>query len=187
MIEDAHKIKVIATVTIASLVLHAGVGVLGSGLMAMSGDYITNPNHPMQFVQLGSGSLAVLLFLVWVSQAHARASRVSSEVRFGRLWTVAGFFVPLVNLVHPYVVMSDVWRALTRSDVTPVRVWWFGTLGMLVVSFVASKLIDPADRLYLQVSAGIVSAAMCLATAYVVWRIVRADRTSQLEKVVAEA
>lgn len=187
MADNASIVRASGTATIGSLILHAGVSTFSATLMAMSGNYATNLNHPMQVVSMGSGSLAALLFLVWISSAHGHARRVSSEVRFGRFWTVAGFFVPLVNLIHPYQVMSDVWRVFTRSDVRPVRVWWFGMLGMLIVFFTASKLIDPVDRIYLQVSAGIVSAALCLATAYVVWRIVRsAAHLTENEHVTSE-
>jgi hypothetical protein len=173
MVADAKRVKAIGTASIASLVLHAGVGVLGAVLMARSGDFATNLNHPIQFVSLGSGALVATLFLGWVSLTHAYARCVSSEVRFDRPWAIAGFFVPFVNLVHPYRVVSDLWRALTHADVTPVRVWWFGIMGVLAVVFGASKLVEPADRIYVQVAGGVTSAVLCLATAYIVGRIVR--------------
>jgi TonB family protein len=48
--------------------------------------------------------------------------------RFAKHWIVTGFVVPVLNLVRPYQVVADLWRASapSRAAAAPVlvRLWW---------------------------------------------------------------
>ncbi len=64
---------------------------------------------------LGSG----VAFLLWFHGAHRNLKALGEqETKFTSGWAVGGFFVPLVNLVLPVLVMREVWQG---SDPRSVR------------------------------------------------------------------
>lgn len=83
-------------------------------------------------------------FLVWLHAARKNLPALGGrEFKFTPGWAVGWFFVPFLNLVRPYQVMSEVWHASdpsglerdTASDGPAVRnrlaapalvVWWWG-------------------------------------------------------------
>jgi hypothetical protein len=83
-------------------------------------------------------------FLRWMHRAYRNLPALGAErLRYSPRWAVGAFLVPVLNLVHPYQVVSELWReshldsAAARSAVPLglVRWWW--------ILFVASVLADP--------------------------------------------
>ncbi|HEX7306411.1 DUF4328 domain-containing protein [Lentzea sp.] len=56
---------------------------------------------------------AVVVFVVWTYRARVNAERLApaGEHRLARVWAGLGWFVPVVSLWFPKVVLDDVWRA----------------------------------------------------------------------------
>ena len=84
---------------------------------------------------------AATAFLAWLFQARVnlRAFGVR-RLRFARVWSVAGFLVPVLNLVRPYQVVQEVWQASDPASADAfnwkslrvpqlLRVWWIAALG----------------------------------------------------------
>ncbi len=57
--------------------------------------------------------VAVVVFIMWAYHARLNAERLvpAHEHRRSRAWVLLGWFVPVVNLWFPKVVVDDIWRA----------------------------------------------------------------------------
>ena len=108
----------------------------GSGGDAQQLARITSTLRIIQAVQLGVFAVTATLFCAWLFRlrVNVRALGVRKLV-FARRWSVLGFLVPVLNVVRPYQVMAEVWRASDPSvldpfewtSVEPPRIltlWW---------------------------------------------------------------
>jgi len=121
--------------------------------------------------------LVVVIIWQWRSQTNARAlGRDGARVSPG--WGIAGWLIPLVNLVLPYLVFQDLWRssdeqsepgthwrALPGSPL--VTAWWaayvVGTLApMVVIVLVLATTSTAADTDWLSDAGAIVLAIACV-------------------------
>lgn len=91
--------------------------------------------------------LTAVSFLAWIYRAHKNLRALgATDLKYSPGWAIGGFFIPFLNIVRPYQVVSEIWRASageTRwSDgaawiyaQTPIfiAVWWGSwlTLGLL--------------------------------------------------------
>jgi hypothetical protein len=51
-------------------------------------------------------------FIVWFHRAYTNLPWLGARsLRFSSAWTIAGWFVPFLNLVQPKQLMDDIWRA----------------------------------------------------------------------------
>lgn len=86
---------------------------------------------------------AAVVFLGWTHRAYRNLPALGAErLAYSPRWAVGAFLVPVLNLVHPYQVVRELWReSHSASDPIPavplvlVRWWW--------ALFVASVLADP--------------------------------------------
>ena len=97
--------------------------------------------------------VAAALFLGWQVAAHRNLPALGErEPRTGVAAGVAAWFVPVVNLLRPLRVVTDLWRAGERQTRPPVllRVWWVAWLLALVTVVAAwgllGEAVDVADR-----------------------------------------
>ena len=120
----------------------------------------------------------VVAFLAWIHRAHKNlAAFGTSGLEYSPGWAVGGFFVPFLNLIRPFQVMREIWKA-SDPDVdyqndsswkysasSPlIGLWWgtwilAGVLGRLVFTF--SKGAETIDALlsltYLSIASDIVN------------------------------
>jgi len=97
-----------------------------------------------------------ILFLVWFHQSYGNLHRVGvPHLTFSPGAAVAMFFIPLLNLVMPYKVMSENWcasRALSRAPPVDARwkeqraspviaVWWLAFLLSGSLRIIAGLLV----------------------------------------------
>ena len=87
---------------------------------------------------------AATAFLLWMHRAYRNLPALGAEgLGYSPRWAVGAFLVPILNLVHPYQVVRELWR---ESHLDPAAVgdgvsrslvrWWW-------ILFVASALADP--------------------------------------------
>jgi hypothetical protein len=71
----------------------------------------------LALVQLSLGLVSAVVFLVWTSTLTRRLIELGvADMRYAPKWSVLGFIIPILNLIRPYQVMSELWRA---SEVVP--------------------------------------------------------------------
>jgi hypothetical protein len=132
-------------------------------------------------------SLTAVSFLAWIYRAHKNLRALgATDLKYSPGWAIGWFFIPFLNLVRPYQVVSEIWRASageTRwSDgaawtyaETPIfiAVWWGSwlTLGILdsLGAFTVFGALG-ADRLLVAIRyrifydiVGVASAALAIA------------------------
>lgn len=136
---------------LGSAVLDAGVAVI-TGLDFMS---IAGSPHPraaarspivprwVTGIQLLVFIAVALMFVVWFYRAYTNLPHLGIErLRFSRVWALASWVIPIVNLWRPKQIMNDIWRAsdperpaygsaLWRGKAVPgiFLVWWCALVG----------------------------------------------------------
>jgi hypothetical protein len=85
-----------------------------------------------QWVLYGAGAL----FVVWLWRARKNLDALGSRsvATFGAGWAIGVWFLPIANLIIPYVLLAQVTRDSTSSkaNVWLVRGWWMGVIGQLL-------------------------------------------------------
>jgi len=62
--------------------------------------------------QLALYVLTAFFFLVWIYRAHKNLKALGAQgLKYSPGWAVGGFFVPFLNLVRPYQVAKEIWKA----------------------------------------------------------------------------
>jgi hypothetical protein len=102
---------------------------------------------------------ALVAFLIWLSQAYGNLTRLSaSGLAYTPEWAVGLFLLPIVNLITPFAVIQELWRAShPLATQTPrewrgtscamiVRVWWFLYFGAIVLWLAELFLGAHSDR-----------------------------------------
>ncbi len=85
-------------------------------------------------ISFGSISIDIILLILialWTHRSHYNTSiLLQTRLSFGRPWASLGYFIPLVNLIIPILIMQDIWSRLfpeykgkTRLVVTPTTVY----------------------------------------------------------------
>lgn len=120
----------------------------------------------------------VVVFLAWIHRAHKNlAAFGASGLEYSPGWAVGGFFVPFLNLIRPFQVMREIWKA-SDPDVdyqndsswqysasSPlIGLWWgtwilAGVLGRLVFTFSkgAETIASLLSLTYLSIASDIVN------------------------------
>ena len=103
--------------------------------------------------------VVLTVYLTW--RAAGNAHLLAEGVRTSRAWAVAGYFVPIVNVVAPYRALSEFFRASRPRGAEPPRdraawgagpvsaalpLWWWGTLLSGAVSLAAVVLVEAAGE-----------------------------------------
>ena len=87
---------------------------------------------------IGITLLTAVFFLIWIYRAHKNLKALgATDLKYSPGWAIGGFFVPLLNIVRPYQVMAEIWRASVSGgrvsggsgwtyEQTPVFIglWW---------------------------------------------------------------
>jgi hypothetical protein len=78
-------------------------------------DQVAN-NDPIQgivgLLQSGLGIVTGITFLKWIYRAYKNIQGFGAEgLRFSPGWAVGYYFIPILSLIRPVQVMSEIWRA----------------------------------------------------------------------------
>lgn len=140
----------------------------GSGLLQMSllaqiqaGVQISpeavQANDERQFVigmmELGSMVTTGILFLTWMRRAYNNIPAFGmDDPTYSPGWAVWGFLIPFLNIIRPYQVMKELWRASDpdvrpgpawiTARVSPLVGWWWGMY--LIMNLMASIALRKA-------------------------------------------
>ena len=81
----------------------------------VSPDQVAN-NDPIQgivgLLQSGLGIVTAITFLKWIYRAYKNIQGFGAEgLRFSPGWAMGYYFIPILSLIRPVQVMSEIWRA----------------------------------------------------------------------------
>jgi len=126
---------------------------------ALAGEIITEQEaiaNDSRQSSIGSAYLILyiitgILFLMWIHRAHRNLTSLGVEgLQYSPGWAVGGFFVPFLNLVRPFLVVTEIWEASDhtvgiddgtaweKAQTSPVIIsWWLlflitGILGSII-------------------------------------------------------
>jgi TonB family protein len=97
------------------------------------------------------------VLMAWLYATYRDLARRGGRTRYRPGWALGGFFVPLWNVVWPYLVVRDAWRTAAglrrqpRSDAAPstpstplvVKFWWGMMVITMVIGVVGGRLLMP--------------------------------------------
>ena len=101
----------------------------------VSPDQLTN-SDPIQgivgLLQSGLGVVTAITFLKWVYRAYKNVQGFGAEgLRFSPGWAIGYYFIPILSLIRPVQVMSEIWRASYDPRNWPqspgswlIAAWW---------------------------------------------------------------
>ena len=70
--------------------------------------------------------LTAVSFLSWIYRAHKNLRALgATDLKYSPGWAIVGFFIPFLNIVRPYQVVSEIWRASAGETR-----WWGGAAWM---------------------------------------------------------
>jgi hypothetical protein len=98
-------------------------------------------------VQGGVWLVTAILFLAWLHRVYGNLRVLGAvRLRFSPRWAVTTFFVPVLHLLWPFLVMREIWTASDPSATddpqpppgatSPWVGWWWGC-------FVTASVLDP--------------------------------------------
>jgi len=100
--------------------------------------------------QLGFRVFIGILFLMWVYRMSRNAHCVeNAKLSYSPGWTVAYYFIPIMNLWKPYQTMKEIYAVfLQRSnDSKTLPLWWSAWVLACVVGCFASRYMLHAETL----------------------------------------
>lgn len=98
--------------------------------------------------------ITAIAVLLWIYRAYRNLPELGAKgLVYSPGWAVGGFFFPIVNLVRPFQVVREIWKASDPTDAdglswktsltSPlIALWWIFYIGSNIVSRVATSGID---------------------------------------------
>jgi hypothetical protein len=78
--------------------------------------------------------LAAICFLVWFYSAYKHLSELAVQgLQHSPAWAVGSFFVPFLNLVRPYQVAQEIWKASDPNQGSGPAAWQQGSSSVAIV------------------------------------------------------
>ncbi len=130
--------------------------------------------------------LTAVCFLAWIYRAYENLRALgATDLKYSSGWAIGGFFVPVLNLVRPFQVVTEIWKASAprsgrsgeaswKYETTPpfIGLWWgswlisgfLQSLGVFVVFGAGgANLVSVTSRLTLVYHVvGMVCAALAI-------------------------
>ncbi|HVQ09284.1 MAG TPA: DUF4328 domain-containing protein [Allosphingosinicella sp.] len=144
--------------------------------------YVGDAEAAMILAQLALFVGTGIAFLVWLYRAEINARALGAEdMMVSPGWAVGWFFVPLVQLVMPFLAVRELWKASAtprdwqlRPASPVIALWWACWIGTVISGNIAFSLsfMDDYDALLAADFMAIVSAAFTIPSAILLAAIV---------------
>jgi hypothetical protein len=168
---SASGLALCATVLFAALILVdavAAVSMVGqiqllnaavSGVSLTSAQVAANDSRQrlLATLEISLGILAFVSLLVWVYRINSNARAMGAKkMRYTPGWSVGWFFIPMANLVMPYLILKELWlasatsvgsRGLRTSAPFILRAWCAAWFACGVIQYSAWPIIAGDFRL----------------------------------------
>jgi len=81
--------------------------------------------------------ITAILFCMWIHRAHRNLPSLgASGLKYSPWWAVGGFFVPFLNLVRPFQVTTEIWKASDpTTDVNDSVAWQSAPTSPFIISW----------------------------------------------------
>jgi hypothetical protein len=144
--------------------------------------FITEAEAAMVLAQLALFLGTAIAFLVWLYRAEVNVRALGAEdMMVSPGWAVGWFFVPLVQLVMPFVAVRELWKASATprdwqlgASSPLIPLWWACWLGSVIsgnIAFALSRMED-YDAFLAADFTGMISAAFTIPSAILLAAII---------------
>jgi hypothetical protein len=94
------------------------------------------------------------LFLIWLHRARVNIRALGMRrMKYRREWTFLGFAIPVLNVLRPYQVVCEIWKASDPRSGDPMEwksfeaplmllLWWLSFLAYLAFEFFSATVSD---------------------------------------------
>ncbi len=138
-------------------------------------------------------------FIIWLHRCRINVRAFGCRrFRYSRIWTIIGFFIPIIHFLRPYQVVSEVWRASDlRAVETPVAwismpvsnfvpAWWLTLIASALLEILAAALVTHSGvtigDLFAARSIGVLVGITSASSAVLAYLVVSGIEESQQEK-----
>ena len=105
--------------------------------------------------------ITVVVFLMWIHRSYRNLPALGAkELKQTPGWAVGGFFVPIMNLFHPFQVVREIWKASDPNSMdgtswktartSPLIGWWWALFLMVIFIDKTYSLLGGKDGTALQ-------------------------------------
>lgn len=146
--ESGHTRALLTSIFLGGGILLSLIGII-SALMqidlltrALSGQGITSAEADandaremlIAVVQILNYIITVIFFLMWFHRAHRNLPALGAQgLEYSPGWAVGGFFIPFLNLVRPFQVAKEIWKASTTEEgLTDATNWQYASVSPLL-------------------------------------------------------
>lgn len=132
----APVIAVIGVIVLFVLIF-VGVGVSAGGGNSSAAVAVSIFALVLVLGLVAVGISSVVFYMMWVYRAHKNAETIAGEELFlSAGWNVGFHFIPLANLVVPYLLMLRIAeKSADQTSKTLVLTWWISLAASFVLSF----------------------------------------------------
>jgi hypothetical protein len=124
-------------ITVIAVALDLVLIDLLSGGYVNSGDMQLNDNVQLAVrpIQAVAFIVTAVFFLVWIHRVHRNLPWLGTRgLKYSPAWAIGGFFIPFVNLVLPFLVVREIWKA-SDPQRTDGHSWKDTSLSLVVPSW----------------------------------------------------
>jgi|RhiMetdeSRZDD1v2_1073273.scaffolds.fasta_scaffold677685_1 hypothetical protein len=80
----------------------------------------------IRVLMIGVAMVTAIFFLIWIYRAHKNLRALdATDLKYTPGWAIGGFFVPILNIVRPYQVVAEIWRASAPDARRSRGVWTY--------------------------------------------------------------
>jgi hypothetical protein len=148
---------------ISIFILHSEINLLTQGIQGYTITLERLKSYETQeqlisLVKILLFCVTVISSLVWIYRTSKNLISLGiTNLKHSPGWAVGGFFVPFVNIVHPYSVVTEIFKASNptipanadwrrgKASIT-VRIWWILFLLGCLMSMFLSKFINTIQK-----------------------------------------
>jgi hypothetical protein len=84
--------------------------------------------------------VGVIFFLIWLHRVTKAIREAQGDSRFTPGMAVGGWFIPLAQIVLPFLSMQDVWKRTVKQNGWVVPLWWTSYLLTIVINATGGRL-----------------------------------------------
>ncbi len=88
--------------------------------------------------------ITAILFCMWIHRAYRNLPSLGVDgLKYSPGWAVGGFFVPILNLVRPFQVTTEIWKASDpTTEINDSLAWKGASTSLLIISWWVLFLIS---------------------------------------------
>lgn len=152
-------IWVIIILNILSLIIEVPLFLLGENILSTDNIdqniilVVDSISSYTTLLTLAASIISIITFIRWFKQAYYNIELRVGKLKYNNIWTIASWFIPIVNLFIPYEMMKDLYTKTDqyllchsmepyteRLKTNYVNGWWTLWIIFLIINYWSMKI-----------------------------------------------